>query len=220
MTEFFYIYKITNNINNKYYIGRRRTNKNPSVDKYLGSGVLIKRAVKCHGKENFKKIVLCECANFEELLSAESYYVNQSVVDDPLSYNIDLGGRYSNRNIITNALIAKKIKEEFWTEERKLAQSQYCKKIGILPPSQKGRIRTQESKDKNSAAQKGKIGTFLGKKHSDETKELIRLHNLETGKIPPNQAGKFMWTNGIKNKMQSDCPGEGWVRGCTRKHQK
>jgi len=45
------IYKTTNKINNKFYVGYD-TKNNP---KYLGSGLLLKRAIEKYGQENFKK---------------------------------------------------------------------------------------------------------------------------------------------------------------------
>jgi len=48
------IYKTTNLINNKIYVGKHNTSAN---DGYLGSGKLIKQAVKKYGKENIKRIV-------------------------------------------------------------------------------------------------------------------------------------------------------------------
>ena len=47
------LYKITNLINQKFYIGVHATN-NPN-DSYMGSGVAITRAIAKHGRENFKK---------------------------------------------------------------------------------------------------------------------------------------------------------------------
>jgi hypothetical protein len=43
------IYKTTNIINGKYYVGKDINNS----ESYLGSGVLLKRAIKKYGKENF-----------------------------------------------------------------------------------------------------------------------------------------------------------------------
>ena len=47
--KYFTIYQITNNINNKYYIGKHITD-NP-YDSYMGSGKAIIRAIKKYGKE-------------------------------------------------------------------------------------------------------------------------------------------------------------------------
>lgn len=49
------VYKITNTINNKYYIGVHKT-QNPN-DLYFGNGAAIKQAIKKYKKENFTKFV-------------------------------------------------------------------------------------------------------------------------------------------------------------------
>ena len=47
-----YIYKITNNINGKEYIGYKTKTVNESKN-YYGSGIIIKHAIKKYGKDNF-----------------------------------------------------------------------------------------------------------------------------------------------------------------------
>lgn len=78
------IYKTINLINKKFYIGQD-SNNNPD---YLGSGLLLKRAIKKYGKENFKKEILCECSSKEELNQKEIYWINQLKPN----YNITIGG--------------------------------------------------------------------------------------------------------------------------------
>jgi basic membrane lipoprotein Med (substrate-binding protein (PBP1-ABC) superfamily) len=51
---FYTVYKITNKTNNKFYIGMHKTNN--LDDGYMGSGKLIKAAVKKHLEESKKKI--------------------------------------------------------------------------------------------------------------------------------------------------------------------
>jgi len=85
------IYKITNTVNNRFYIGRHATTN--IDDGYMGSGKAIINAIKKYGKDSFKKEILAEATSPEELWDLEKCIVNESVVTDPLSYNMAYGGR-------------------------------------------------------------------------------------------------------------------------------
>ena len=53
----YYIYRITNNINKKTYIGQHKySDENNPMRYYYGSGINIQRAYKKYGKENQKRI--------------------------------------------------------------------------------------------------------------------------------------------------------------------
>ena len=82
------IYKITNIINNKVYIGKD-TKNNPN---YFGSGLLIKRSIQKYGKENFLKEVIDNCDSAIELSTKESYWINYYNSITPNGYNISKGG--------------------------------------------------------------------------------------------------------------------------------
>jgi hypothetical protein len=90
MRKFHYLYKITNNINGKYYIGRHSTDN--LDDSYYGSGVGIVNAITKYGKENFSKEILHQCETTEELWELEKKVVNADVVKDKNSYNMAFGG--------------------------------------------------------------------------------------------------------------------------------
>lgn len=84
------IYKITNNINGKCYVGAHSTyNIN---DGYMGSGNLIKSAIKKYGKENFTKEILFEFDNKKEMLEKEKEIVCENFVKNENTYNIREGG--------------------------------------------------------------------------------------------------------------------------------
>lgn len=91
--KFYYIYKITNLINGKFYIGQRSTNILPEKDKYFGSGTMLKLAIKKYGKENFSKEIIELCCNVLELNKREKFYIKEfSALDRSIAYNIAPGG--------------------------------------------------------------------------------------------------------------------------------
>ena len=87
----YYVYKIINNINNKFYIGKRK-NKNPFTDSYMGSGKLITLAIEKYGKENFTKEIIAIFETNEEASTLERELVTKEIVFSELSYNMHEGG--------------------------------------------------------------------------------------------------------------------------------
>ena len=84
-----YIYKITNTINGRWYIGKT----NGQDPNYMGSGKLLKQAYAKYGKENFEKIILETCSTEQELNQREQHWIAESgALTDPLSYNLAEGG--------------------------------------------------------------------------------------------------------------------------------
>jgi hypothetical protein len=85
-----HIYKITNQINGKYYYGvHNGTNHN-----YMGSGKLLKAAQEKHGIENFKKEILMWFDTEEEAYEYEAVVVNEKMIypNNEMCYNLALGG--------------------------------------------------------------------------------------------------------------------------------
>lgn len=88
------IYKITNLINNKIYIGKHKTMYKD--DDYMGSGNLIKMAIKKYGIENFKKDILYELQTEFEMNEKEIEIVNEEFVRLHSNYNLMPGGQGGN----------------------------------------------------------------------------------------------------------------------------
>ncbi len=84
------IYKTTNIINNKFYIGLHETNN--LNDDYLGSGIFLKKAIKKYGKENFEKEILHIFDNKQEMIMKEMEIVNLEFISRRDTYNMSMGG--------------------------------------------------------------------------------------------------------------------------------
>jgi hypothetical protein len=88
----YYTYRTLCLITDQYYLGRHSTQKSPEQDRYLGSGVWIRQALKIYGRQNFKREILAFYSSREELIKAEESLVNPAVLEDPLCMNKVVGG--------------------------------------------------------------------------------------------------------------------------------
>lgn len=83
------IYKTTNLVNGKIYIGKDKHN-NP---KYLGSGIVLIQAIKKYGIENFVKEIIDSADTADELNEKEIYWIKEhQSFNRNIGYNIAVGG--------------------------------------------------------------------------------------------------------------------------------
>lgn len=196
---YYTIYKTTNVLNEKFYIGKHQT-KNLD-DGYLGSGKLLKRAIKKHGIENFKKEILHVFDTEEEMNAKEK----ELVVLSEASYNLCPGGHggfgYINSLPTTkeNRSNAGKL-GKIALEEKKKNDFNYKLKVTKnhsdgLKRSHKngnghitekflkhftGKTHSEEWKKKHSETMKTKIPWNKGKPRTPEEKEKIRQGVLKS----------------------------------------
>lgn len=88
--KFHIIYKTTNLINGKIYVGLHSTDN--IDDGYLGSGWVLKSAIKKYDRENFKREVLLVLSNREEAREVESLLVDKEFASRQDTYNLQEGG--------------------------------------------------------------------------------------------------------------------------------
>lgn len=184
------IYKTTNLINGKYYIGKHRT-KNRDDD-YLGSGKLLRAAIKKYGRENFIREIILECSSEEEMNLAEKILV---VPDLEVNYNLCPGGQggwgYLNSNGLNKS-----------DKQKEAARSSISKYHG----SDKHRFTSSCIMKKLHKDKRIIIPSWIGKKHLLETKIKIGLNSSIKQKGSRNsQFGTCWMTNGVKNiKIKRD----------------
>ena len=105
---YYTVYKITNKLNEKFYIGKHQTNN--LDDGYMGSGKLLKQAIKKYGIEFFSKEILHVFKTEEEMNAKEK----ELVIISEQSYNLCEGGQggfsFINKNKLNTVGAIKGIK--------------------------------------------------------------------------------------------------------------
>jgi group I intron endonuclease len=83
------IYKTTNLINGKIYIGKDK-HDNP---KYLGSGKRLNSAIQKYGRKNFLKEIIEHCESEKHMSDQEKYWINYfNSTNKLIGYNLTIGG--------------------------------------------------------------------------------------------------------------------------------
>jgi group I intron endonuclease len=156
-----YIYKTTNLINGRAYIGQKKSKVFCST--YHGSGTILNAALKKYGKENFKLEILCWANSKAELDSFEIEQISKHSLNEDL-YNITKGGTGGDtlENNPNRELILKKRADGIKKWHDSLTEEQ----------------KTIRSKNIQSS-KKGKSNGHLGMTHSIETIAKIRRSNIE-----------------------------------------
>jgi hypothetical protein len=89
--KFGYIYKITNKINKKIYVGKRIGTE--FDENYWGSGIKLRKALSEFGKENFDREIIEWCSSNDILKEREKYWIVTLNARDPqYGYNKIPGG--------------------------------------------------------------------------------------------------------------------------------
>jgi hypothetical protein len=81
-----FLYRTTNLVNGKFYIGRHSTTN--LDDNYLGSGTLLWKSIRKHGFENFQREILEFVKDEETLLRREKEVVNEELLLHPQCMNL------------------------------------------------------------------------------------------------------------------------------------
>ncbi len=164
------IYKITNTINNKYYIGsainfkRRCIQHKSKLKTKTHHSIKLQNAYNKYGDDVFIYEIIEECEK-EILIKQEQYY-------------IDTLKPYYNINKIAGSSLGRKTSDE--TKE-KLRKINIGKTLSIehklkISESNKGKKRSDETKNNMSISQKLSLYR-VGRKTSDETKLKISKSN-------------------------------------------
>jgi group I intron endonuclease len=186
------IYKTTNLINGKIYVGQSKHNNKH----YYGSGTYIKLAMKKYGKENFKKEVIEECTSYEQMNERELYWIKTlNAIDRNIGYNVktDTCGIYTTESRKAQGCkghteeTKQKISKALTNYNRTAEHQQVL--TNALSNKDLSYI-TDEYRNKMSKSTSGEKNGNYGNTHSAETRK----------KISDKAKGRTAWNKGLKMK--------------------
>jgi hypothetical protein len=200
---FYTIYKTTNKINGKIYIGKHQTKD--LNDGYMGSGKHLKRAIAKYGIENFKREILFQFGTEAEMNAKEAELVTEDFCLREDTYNICAGGKGGWGYINSTGLRTKG-----HNEETNVKRSNTLK--GKKPSD-----NTITAVKKAHMDGKIKYDNTKGKNISEEHKVKISIANSKMIGDKNSQYNTVWITNGKDNKkiLTTLCIPEGWYIGRT-----
>lgn len=154
-----YIYKTTNKVNNKIYIGQKKSAKFLG-EAYLGSGKILTQAVAKYGKEMFSVELIDTADTLEELGEKEKHWIKTLNSQDPsVGYNITPGGIHVPIEGQDNGFYGKHHTEETkqkLRESRKNSPPMSQETRNKIADAHRGSHRTLETRKKMGDQQRGR----------------------------------------------------------------
>lgn len=157
------IYKITNKINNKVYIGQTRSKLRDRWNSHCRNKKhsLVTRAIEKYGRDNFTIEEIDRADSIEELNIKEANWIKHyNSSDTTIGYNIMLGGdSNTTHSEETKAIISKKAREISDETRKKMSEAKKGKKLTEEHKAKIVRIGytwSEESKEKSRQKQKGR----------------------------------------------------------------
>lgn len=173
------VYKISNNLSGRYYIGystnieRRFTVHRSKLKKNCHDNIFLQRAYNLDGEDKFEYNIIHICETEEEAKEIELKYLTDLSIRDKL-YNLnynnsggDLLTYHPEKEAIREKIIQsyKETLSKMTPQERSEKYGKFGEKNGMY-----GKTHTEEVKKKNSDIKKGNTN-FKGRKHTEESKQ-------------------------------------------------
>jgi len=218
--KYHFIYKTTNILSGRYYIGMHSTDN--LDDGYLGSGKRLRYSINKYGKENFIREILEFCKTREELKNKESEIINLNEIAKIDCINLKVGGE--------GGFSSEEHKIKFVTHGvkngRKKTDEYLNSKFGgddNWLSSFNSHVNKTAWKNEEYRNNKLKNLDWTGKKHTEESKRLISEKRKGTGLGENNSQYGTCWitkddiNKKIKKEDFNTYLNEGWIKGRVKK---
>lgn len=180
------VYKITNLLNGKIYIGIHKTDN--LDDDYMGSGNNIKKAIKKYGVKNFKKEYLAVFDEPSDMFDLETKLVNEEFVKNKNNYNIVTGGVGSFDYV----------NEKYWTKE---ARQEHGKRYGSNAGSWTDKNKRLKVWACVPNEQRKEIGESLGNEFGGQNKLTELEINNRLNSIKDIDLTSYGWVKKVSIKL-------------------
>ena len=191
------IYKITNQINGKSYVGQTTTSLSQRMASHRRANSVIGKAIRKYGWENFSVEVLEECDTKEQLNEREIFWIAALNCKTPNGYNRSDGGEGATGVECTPETRAK-FSAIHKGKKQPPRSPQHCAKISA---ANKGKHLTPATKAKISLAMTGENNPFFGKRHTAES----------IARMSESHRGNTAWI-GRKHRKDSKAKMSAWRR--------
>lgn len=217
--KYHFIYKTTNLMNNKYYIGMHSTDN--LDDGYISSGKKLWSSINKYGKENHSVIILEYLSNRELLKDREKTIVNKELLNDKMCMNLVIGGEggrgFTSKEAKKGRLATDKILFDKYGENfRSIIINNYFNTLTDI-----GRINRSNKIKDGLLKINFKHNNFDGKKHTEDTKRIIGEKNSINQKGEKNSQFGTCWIYNSDKKINKKIKKEelnkwielGWNKG-------
>ena len=208
---YYTIYKVTNKINGKDYIGKHQTTD--LNDGYMGSGKYIKRAIEKYGVDNFEKQILYVYDTEYDMNIKEKELVHEDFIGWSNTYNICVGGQggfsYINNNKLNYNFTIKDAIKGGHKAKFSLKWKESMKKVAKCPIRKKKLSETRKN-------MKDWIGDDNPAKRKDVRDKISKANSISQKGSRNSQYGTIWITNGTENKKikkDLDTIPKGWYKG-------
>lgn len=215
----FVVYKATNTITGKVYVGKsaagleKRRQSHLATARTLGkNSSVFHRAINSYGSWSFTWEVLETCTDHKHMNDREVFHIAANDCLHPKGYNMTLGGgSYGyQRTPETKEILSQKMKD--CHKDPAYRAAHYPKLRGLTPPN-KGVPMPAEQKAKLSVARKAVyadptyVNPNVGKKRSGEALSSLRTAYKETRNLPKGSdweaAHGAQYTDEVRAKMRA-----------------
>lgn len=162
------IYKITNLINGKIYVGQTMRSIEERFKEHCCTDSAIGNAIRKYGKGNFKLELIAECETNEAANELEMYWIKELNCKAPNGYNLTDGGERRSGFKHTDEEKAKiaAFSKAYWSNSKnRLKQSEFFKAYRAEHPFSEGtKSKISDAKKNHEVTLKTRIKISISKK--------------------------------------------------------